>query len=79
MSTNALNALSPRDRILVMMAVLIDGHEAEVFLSFDPANAHLGRAAAELLKLPLDLRAPLLGSMLRRESAMLNKSGKGGY
>ncbi len=78
MTTKALNALSPRDRILVMMAVLIDGHEAEVFLSIDPNQAYLGRAAAELLKLPLDLRAPLLGSMLRRESILLNKSAKGG-
>jgi|Wag4MinimDraft_6_1082665.scaffolds.fasta_scaffold184618_1 hypothetical protein len=77
MSTAVLANLSPKDRVLVIMAVLIDGHEAEAFLNLDPSQAYLGRAANELLKLPVEIRAPLLGSILRREINLLDKSPKG--
>lgn len=73
MSTTALQGLAPKDRVAVMMAVLLDGHEAEVFLGTDPADAKLLKAALELLKMPLELRAPLLGTLLRREIATLDK------
>lgn len=77
MSTNALQNLSSKDRVTVMMAVLLDGHEAEVFLGADQADAKLLKAALELLKMPLELRAPLLGTLLRREIATLDKKPKG--
>lgn len=77
MSTTALQSLSPKERITVMMSVLLDGHESEVFLNADPADAKLAKAALEILKMPIELRAPLLGTMLRREIATLNKTPKG--
>lgn len=77
MATTILANLSPKDRVLVIMAVLIDGHEAEAFFNLDPSQAYLGRAATELLKLPVEIRAPLLGSILRREINLLEKSPKG--
>ncbi len=77
MATSALDALSPHDRALVIIAVLLDGHEAESFLGADPAHSSLSRAAAELLRLPIELRTQLIGTTLRRTLKSLGQSQAG--
>lgn len=60
-------ALSPRERALVAVAVLLDGHDAAEYLSSDKErHGALCRAARDLAELSPDLRMPLLGSLLRR-------------
>lgn len=77
MATSVLDALSPHDRALVMMAVLLDGHEAESFLGADPTHASLSRAASELLRLPIELRTTLIGTTLRRTLKSLGQAQSG--
>lgn len=61
-------SLAARERALVAVAVLLDGHDAVDYLSSDKERAlALCRAAKDLAALPLDLRLPLLGSILRNE------------
>lgn len=59
-------SLSARERGLVAIAVLLDGHDASDLMCSDrdrfPA---LSRAAKDLAELPPELRMPLLGTLLR--------------
>ena len=62
-----LRALSDREQAIVAIAVLLDGHDAEQFLSSDKDRSQaLSRAAGDLVQLSPDLRIPLLGTLLRR-------------
>ena len=66
MDIHRFRALSPHDRALVAIAVLLDGREASECLQRDAANgAALARAAADLASQPTDLRMPLVGTLLR--------------
>jgi hypothetical protein len=63
-------ALSRREQALVATAVLLDGHDAAEYLSSDKERkTALMRAAKDLAELPLDLRVPLLGTVLRESIA----------
>ncbi|MCB0338813.1 MAG: hypothetical protein KDD53_04375 [Bdellovibrionales bacterium] len=66
MDTQKFRALSARDRALVAIAVLLDGHEAEHYLSNDSEKGvALSRAAQDLSSQSPELRMPFLGTMLR--------------
>ena len=70
-------ALNAKQKALVAIAVLLDGHEAAIYLENDMQNGELlSRAAGDLSELPPDLRVPLLGTQLRRAIEAIDKSGK---
>ena len=59
-------ALGPPEKVLVAVAVLLDGRDAAEFLKNDKERGMaLSRAAEDLSELEPDLRMPLLGSLLR--------------
>ena len=59
-------ALSSKERALVALAVLLDGHDAEAFLQSDKDRSlALTRAAGDLAQLAPEVRMPLLGTQLR--------------
>jgi len=58
--------LTPRQRALVSLAVLLDGIEGATYLENDSVSGPLlKRAAQELVKQPPELRLPLVGTLLR--------------
>lgn len=58
--------LSPRQRALVAVAVLLDGREAVEYLEADPVNGlSFKRAAMELASQGPELRMPFIGTALR--------------
>lgn len=66
MDSRRLRALTPRQRALAAMAVLLDGREASIYLENDAVNGEaLKEAAEDLSRLDPDLRMPLAGSLLR--------------
>ena len=67
-------ALSPRERAVVAVAVLLDGHDAVDMLASDKERkGPLCRAAKELAELAPELRLPLLGSLLREALSELRE------
>jgi len=59
-------ALSVRERAVVAVGVLLDGHDAALYLNSDPERSKaLTRAASDLAELSPELRLPLLGTLLR--------------
>ncbi len=59
-------SLGGRERAIVAVAVLLDGHDAADYLSSDKERrTPLSRAAKDLADLPPDLRLPLVGTLLR--------------
>ena len=67
-------ALSPRERALVAIAVLIDGRDAIDFLSFDKERrTALVRAAEDLVDPNNEMRIPLTGTLLREALASLKE------
>ena len=59
--------LASRERAIVSLAVLLDGHDAGDYLESDKErSAALSRAAKDLAELAPELRMPLVGSLLRR-------------
>ena len=63
-------ALGPREQSVVALAVLMDGVEAAEYLSSDKdRRTALARAAKDLAEFPLDLRLPLVGTLLRANIA----------
>ncbi len=67
-------ALSPRERAIVAIAVLVDGHDAPELLSADKERrTPLSRAAKDLVSLPPDLRLPLVGTLLRDAVQLVEK------
>ncbi len=66
MATDSFRTLSARQRALVATSVLLDGRDAESYLSNDAASgAMLSKVALELSELPVELRMPLVGVLLR--------------
>ena len=60
-------ALSVKEKAVVAVAVLLDGHDAADYLASDEERqTALCRAAKDLAQLSPDLRMPLLGSLLRK-------------
>jgi len=66
MASDALQTLPPRERVLAIVAALLDGIEAESYLGTDLQGSSLGRIAGEIACLPIEIRIPLLGTILRR-------------
>lgn len=61
-----LRSLSVREQALVLIAVLLDGHDAMEYLSSDKDRAiALARAAKDVADLPPEVRLPLAGTLLR--------------
>ena len=76
MDAQRIRALAPHQRALVAMAVLLDGHEAPVYLENDSVNGlGLQKAAADLAKLTPEMRMPFVGTLLR---SALNELKEGG-
>ena len=66
-------ALATREKALVAMAVLLDGHDAPDYLSCDKERQlALTRAAKDLVELSPELRLPLIGTLLRSALKELN-------
>ncbi|MCB0322881.1 MAG: hypothetical protein KDD69_04885 [Bdellovibrionales bacterium] len=71
-------ALSVRERAIVAIAVLLDGHDAAQYLAGDKARAAaLCRAAKDLAELSPELRLPLVGTLLRESVAQSSDSTSG--
>lgn len=67
MENNYFRNLSPRQKCLVCMAVLLDGHEAASYLERDSEiGLVLSKAAADLSSQATDFRMPYVGSLLRQ-------------
>jgi len=65
-------ALSVKERAIVAVAVLLDGHDASSYLMSDKERGvALIRVAKDLAEFAPDLRMPLLGTMLRMAIAEL--------
>lgn len=65
-------ALGTKERALVAVAVLLDGHDAVEYLGSDrDRNVALTRAAKDLAELSPELRMPLVGTLLRGSMAEL--------
>lgn len=59
-------ALGTREKALVAIAVLLDGHDAADYLGCDKERQlALTRAARDLVELSPELRLPLIGTLLR--------------
>ena len=66
MSLSHFRALSPKERALVAVAVLIDGSDSSMYLESDSENAEqLKLAADELCSLEIDARVAFVGTVLR--------------
>jgi len=66
MSLSSWRALSPKDRALVAVAVLVDGNDSKIYLESDSEKAEqLTLAAEELCKLEIDARVAFVGTVLR--------------
>lgn len=59
-------SLEKGEKLLVAVAVLLDGHDAPDYLVADEAcGLRLSRAAKDIAELPPDIRMPLLGTLIR--------------
>lgn len=66
MKKSLFETLSPNQKALVAMAVLLDGREAGSFLALDSKDGELlSKAAEELAEHPPELRMPYVGTLLR--------------
>ena len=70
-----LRTLHPRQRALVVVALLLDGREAANYLEQD---AHYGRDLADIAKMmgevDPEIRMPLLGTILRESIKELSEA-----
>ncbi len=74
MDSRRFRALSPRQRALTAMAVLLDGFEAVSYLETDAQlGESLGRISTELAQMEPELRMALLGVSLRDALEELRK------
>ncbi len=61
-----LRSLSPREQAIVLLGVLLDGHDASDYLASDKDRAvALSKAAKDVADLPPEVRLPLAGTLLR--------------
>ena len=66
MSLSQWRMLSPKERALVAVAVLIDGSDSKIYLESDSEKAEqLKLAAEELCQLEIDARVAFVGTVLR--------------
>lgn len=66
MSLGMWRSLSPRERALVAVAVLVDGNDSKIYLECDADKSEeLKRAAEELCSLEVDARLAFVGTALR--------------
>lgn len=66
MDLQRFRSLSAHNQALVAIAVLLDGHEADVYLENDAVHGSgLQKAAQELASQKPEVRMPLLGTLLR--------------
>ncbi len=66
MEGDRFRALSARQRALVAVAVLLDGIEAGNYLENDATQGKsLKLAASDLASQPIEMRMPLVGTLLR--------------
>jgi len=66
-------ALSEESRVIVALAVLIDGYDAIDILKMDKdKGVELAQAASEIVRLSPDIRMPLIGTYLRDSLASLS-------
>lgn len=69
-----LSELSPAERAMVAIAVLLDGHDAVSFFGNDTDRGDvLKKAAKSLVALAPDLRLPFVGTILRNASRDLGQ------
>lgn len=72
--------LSVKEQALVTVAVLLDGHEASVFLETDAVNGELMKSVAERFATQaLELRIPYAGTLLRRALVQLEEQERGEF
>ncbi len=77
MDAQRFRVLAPRQRVLVAMAVLLDGREASGYLKFDAVSGTaLSKAADDLAAQPPELRMPFCGSALRQALRDLDEAGQ---
>jgi hypothetical protein len=58
--------LSPKDRALVAVAVLVDGSDSKIYLENDSEKSEqLKLAAEQLCELEIDARVAFVGTVLR--------------
>ena len=70
-------SLSPWNRALVAVAVLLDGREAAVYLESDALNgAGLEKAAGDLASQDPELRMPYVGTVLRHALREVEAQGR---
>lgn len=66
MSLSHWRSLSPKDRALVAVAVLVDGSDSKIYLESDSEKSEqLRLAAEELCQLEIDARVAFVGTVLR--------------
>jgi hypothetical protein len=66
MSLSHWRTLSPKERALVAVAVLVDGRDSKIYLESDSERAEqLTLAADELCQLEIDARVAFVGTVLR--------------
>lgn len=66
MSLSTWRTLSPKERALVAVAVLVDGSDSKIYLESDSERAEqLKLAADELCQLEIDARVAFVGTVLR--------------
>lgn len=66
MESQRFRSLSPRNRALVAMALLLDGREAQTYLGTDSVNGPgLKRAVADMAGADAEMRLLVLGTLLR--------------
>lgn len=74
MSAKSYRSLTPYQRALVAMAVLLDGNEAVNFLGIDATmGEHFREAAEELTRDELEIRLPFIGTLYREAIADMSR------
>lgn len=72
--TSRYRSLSPREQVLVALAVLLDGRDASHYLASEgPRQIALTRAALDCSEMDPGLRVPLVGTLLRQALSELRK------
>lgn len=64
--------LPAKDRALIAYAVLLDGIDAETYIGSDANEAGFVRFASWFARMPIEMRMPYIGSLLRRALSEMN-------
>jgi hypothetical protein len=77
MDSQRFRALTPHNRALVAVALLLDGREAHTYLEIDAiSGTGMKRAALDMCDADTELRIPFLGTMLRIALEELETTGR---